>query len=379
MVREGTLRTTLQPLARLRRLLRPSGGGIHTVSTGKKDQLRLQRRIYGAERDEDIVPAWHRTLDRVAEARVVILGIPSDVGAGFARGANFGPQSIPARAPAARLVGVRRPAHPRRRGRVRRAPAPSRRDARRPTSSRARGVRLTAPTRTRNPWPVSPLSIAQAALETLREVAPAAAPLVLGGDHSVGWPAAVAAAKGRAHEMGILHFDAHTDLLEHRLGVRYCFATWAFHANELIGRNRRMAQVGIRVSGKTREHWESTYGVRQYWMSEVSARSVESIAEEIVGDMRAAGVRGVYVSNDIDGTDPLFGLATGTPEPGGLDPTTVTQLIRMVTSAFEVWGSDFVEVAPTLGGHSPREPMLTLATAANYVEVQARATLDRAG
>jgi hypothetical protein len=53
----------------------------------------------------------------------------------------------------------------------------------------------------------------------------------------------------------------------------------------------------------------------------------------------------------------------------------VTQLIRLVTSAFEVWGSDLVEVAPTLGGHSPREPMLTLATAAQYVEAQVRASL----
>jgi agmatinase len=85
------------------------------------------------------------------------------------------------------------------------------------------------------------------------------------------------------------------------------------------------------------------------------------------------------VSNDIDGTDPLFGLATGTPEPGGLNPVTVTQIIRGVTGAFEVWGSDLVEVAPTLGGHSPREPAATLATAAHYVESQVRASLERRG
>src|SRR5207247_559758 len=80
--------------------------------------------------------------------------------------------------------------------------------------------------------PVSPLSVCEEVLRLVRKLAPGCAPLVLGGDHSIGWPVAVALAEGRSHELGILHFDAHTDLLEHRLGVKYCFATWAWHANE---------------------------------------------------------------------------------------------------------------------------------------------------
>jgi agmatinase len=228
---------------------------------------------------------------------------------------------------------------------------------------------------TSHEWPVSPLSVTQAAIGCIRSLAPRAAPLVLGGDHSVGWPALAAVARGRERETGILHFDAHTDLLESRLGVRYCFATWAFHANELVGRGRRMAQVGIRTSRRTREHWEHECDLRQYWMAEVKGRPVDDIADEIVSTMRGAGVRGIYVSNDIDGTDPLFALATGTPEPGGLEPATVVTLIRRLAAAFPVWGSDLVEVAPPLAGHSPREPAHTLATAAHYIEVQAEATL----
>ena len=164
--------------------------------------------------------------------------------------------------------------------------------------------------------------------------------------------------------------------METRLGVRYCFATWAYHANELIGRRQRMAQVGIRTSRRMREHWERECDLRQYWMAEVRARPVKDIADEIVSTMRGAGVRGIYISNDIDGTDPLFALATGTPEPGGLDPDTVVTLIRRLAAAFPVWGSDLVEVAPAVAGHSPREPALTLATAAHYIEVQAEATLQ---
>ena len=53
---------------------------------------------------------------------------------------------------------------------------------------------------------------------------------------------------------------------------RICFATWAYHANELVGRGGRLVQVGVRASGARSEHWESTLGVRQFWADEVAAR-----------------------------------------------------------------------------------------------------------
>jgi agmatinase len=355
-------------------MLRPAAGGIFTVSTGAKEQLRAQQRIYGAQAESDIVPRWREVLERIADARVVILGVPSDAGAGFVRGANFAPQSLrrellrrdswlyhdPRVVDAGDVFVVPQLVH----------------DEMLSAEQIDRSRRaIYGDDAGAEEWPVSPLSIAQSALEAIRSIAPAAAPLVLGGDHSVGWPALAAVARGRERETGILHFDAHTDLLESRLGIRYCFATWAYHANQLVGRGRRLAQVGIRISRRTRAHWEREHEVRQFWMEEVRARPVEDIADEIVSTMKAAGVRGVYVSNDIDGTDPLFGLATGTPEPGGLEPATVVTLIRRLGEAFPVWGSDLVEVAPPIAGHSPREPALTLGTAADYIEVQARASL----
>jgi agmatinase len=357
---------------RLERLLRPACGGIYTVSTGTVEQRKIQRRIYGAESDEAVGTKWRAALDRLPGAKVAILGIPSDVGAGFLRGANMGPQAMRRHLLDAgsflygddRIVDI---------GDVLVVPqllhdemlAPEQRDA---TRRALYGADATDE-------PVAPLSVAEEVLRLVRELAPACAPLVLGGDHSVGWPVLAAVARGREHEVGILHFDAHTDLMEHRLGVRYCFATWAFHANERIGRGKRLQQVGLRISKRTRADWERELDVRQYWMAEMRERSADDVAAEIVASFQAAGVRGVYVSNDIDGTDPLFALATGTPEPGGLDPETVIRLIQRVGAAFPIWGSDLVEVAPPLAGHSPREPHVTLRTAAHYLEAQARATL----
>ena len=358
---------------RLLRLLRPACGGIYTVSTGSSEQRRIQRRIYGAERDAEIVPLWHAALDRLCRTAKVAMHwgkVRPDVrrGVSCARAA-WEPQAMRRELCTAgswlystpEVVDI---------GDVLVVPQLLSDDMLAPEQL-ARTRRAVYGDADLD-LPVSPLSVVEEVLRLVRRIAPGVAPLVLGGDHSVGWPSLAAVADGRERQVGILHFDAHTDLMSERLGVRYCFATWAYHANDRIGRGGRLVQVGLRVSRRSRAEWEQELDLRQYWMDEVRERTVEDVAEEIVARFRERGARGVYISNDIDGTDPLFGLATGTPEPKGLEPAAVVALIRAVGSAFPIWGSDLVEVAPPLAGHSPREPERTLRTAANYIEEQAR-------
>ena len=69
----------VDPLARLERMLRPAGAGIFTVSTGTKEQLKIQRAIYGAARDDEIRARWVATLARAKTAKLILLAVPSDV------------------------------------------------------------------------------------------------------------------------------------------------------------------------------------------------------------------------------------------------------------------------------------------------------------
>ena len=173
--------------------------------------------------------------------------------------------------------------------------------------------------------PVSPLSIAERALDLVFALNPRIAPIVLGGDHSTAWPVASALSRARKDRWGIVQPDAHTDLLEERLGIKYCFATWSCHANELLGRDGRLVQVGMRASRRDREHWESTLGVRQFWAEEC-LRDPEAALDAIIAHLKERRVESVYFSNDIDGTDSRYADATGTPEPGGLEPDFVVEL-----------------------------------------------------
>ncbi len=369
----------MDALAELALLLRPAAGGLYVVSTGLAEQLEVQRRIYGGATENQVAARWREALARAAGARVVLLGIPSDTGAGVLRGASTGPQAI-----RSRLVEEDRDffARAARRGVVDVGDvfvvpqllhddmlSADQKDATRaalyPGVDGAERARL----------PVSPLSVAERALRLLIAMSPGAAVLVLGGDHSCAWPALSAlAAAGR--RLGVVQVDAHTDLLEERLGVRYCFGTWAYHANELVGRGGRLVQVGVRASRHDRGYWEARHGVRQFWAHEVRANP-ERALDEIASAVAAAGVEAIYLSNDIDGTDEQAASSTGTPEPGGLDPEFVVALLRRLGREHPLAGGDVMEVAPPLG-RGDGEPDRTLALAARYVRETLAAILGSA-
>jgi len=346
----------MTPIEELALLLRPAGGGLYLVSTGRAEQEVMQRRLYG----EDPARGFERALARIADAKVVVLGIPSDVGAGFRRGANLGPQAIRT----ALLEEV-----PRERfdelgivdiGDVFVVPQLLRDEM---LSERQISATRAAlyPGRS-EPLPVSPLSIAERALDLVFALNPDVAPFVIGGDHSTAWPAVAALSRARRDRWGIVQPDAHTDLLEHRLGIDICFATWSWHANELFGRDGRLVQVGTRASRFDRGHWESTLGVRQFW-AEDCRRDPDGVIEAIVAHLAARNVTGVYFSNDIDGNDAAWADATGTPEPGGLEPEMVVALIRRLRSSIGVLGGDIMEVAPPLRD----DPAKTIRLAVRYV------------
>ncbi len=75
-------------------MLRPAAGGVFTVSSGRAEQEALQLRIYGARDAREVAERWRAALETVERARVAILGVPSDCGAGLVRGASFGPQAV---------------------------------------------------------------------------------------------------------------------------------------------------------------------------------------------------------------------------------------------------------------------------------------------
>jgi arginase family enzyme len=355
----------MNALDELATILRPAGGGIFLFSTGKQQQLALQQRLYGVKSEDEVQARFRERLAHIATARAVMLGIPSDVGAGFRRGANLGPQAI-------RLAMMER-------GEL--SPelldvgdvfvVPQLLHDEMLSKAQLDAARAAIYPGVAEQLPVSPLSIAERAWELILQLNPGVKVFALGGDHSTALPGVAALARGRA--IGVVQPDAHTDLLERRLGIKYCFATWSWHANEAIGRQKRLVQVGIRASGKPKEHWESTCDVRQFWAQEIRADPARAL-DEVVAHVKSTGVSGVYFSNDVDGTDEAWADATGTPEPLGLTPEWVLELIARLGREVGLVGGDVMEVAPTI---TPRADSVerTVGLAARYFEATVMAAL----
>jgi len=353
-------------------LLRPPGGGIYAVSAGKGSAEALQRAHYAASRGADpsstdgtaIDALWRREIAQIAQARVVVLGVPLDTGAGIRRGAMYGPRGVRAklledaayRALLASGVVVDI-------GDVFVNPHllhdEMLSDAQIARSRRA--MYASAPEALRGTLPVSALSQTEVVVDALLAQHPHVRVFMIGGDHSTAWPVAKVLARRHPGALGIVQPDAHTDLLPERLGVPYCFGTWSFHANDAIGRGGRMVQLGIRQTGRDRGHWESTTGVVQVWPGEIEEKGAARVIDDVVLHLRSVGVTHVYFSNDIDGTDEKEASATGTPAPDGLTSGFVLDVIGALAAHFTLVAADVVEVAPDLGTRDESDATCRLA------------------
>ena len=367
----------MTPAEELALLLRPAAGGLYLVSTGRAQQLAIQRALYGVDSDAQVDGAFRAAIERISSARGIILGVPSDVGAGFVRGSNLGPQAIrarlleefpdwPERLAKLGVIDI---------GDVFVVPQLLHDDMLGEAQKRAsrQAIYPGASPDVRDRLPVSPLSIAERALDLVFQMNPRIRPFVIGGDHSTAWPVAWALSRHRQDRWGIVQPDAHTDLLPERLGIKICFATWSYHANELLGRDGRLVQVGTRASRFDRGHWESSLGVRQFWADEC-LKDPQGSLDALMNHLKERHVTGVYFSNDIDGTDEAWADATGTPEPGGLEPDFVSELIRRLGQEIGIIAGDVMEVAPPLRP-KPDSERRTVGLAARYFNETIHAAL----
>ena len=376
----------------LQNLMRPPGGGIPTFSAGKGAALQLQSTLYGMIKPghtpadpiwstEKVEAAWRETFLQLPTAKVVLLGVPLDTGAGIRRGAAYGP----------RAVREELYALPKIQALLRDYSVVDLGDlyvnphllhdsmlSEEQITACQNEMYPHAAQELRSKLPVSALSQLKYLLQAILSEYPHIKIQVIGGDHSIAWPISEVMCSRYPNTLAIVQPDAHTDLLPSRLGVKYCFGTWSYHANQLLGGNGKLVQLGIRQSGRDRDFWEKTTGVKQYWADEIHSRSETSVIQEIITHLKDKGVKHIYFSNDIDGTDESEAPSTGTPAAGGLSSQFLLRVIQELGNAFEWVASDVVEVAPDLGLDG-KESERTCKLAARYLQACIQAHLRPRG
>ncbi|MET0146310.1 MAG: agmatinase [Ilumatobacteraceae bacterium] len=174
-------------------------------------------------------------------------------------------------------------------------------------------------------------------------------PIILGGDHSITWPAATAVADVHGHgNVGIVHFDAHADtadiidgnLASHGTPMRRLIESGAIPGSHFV-------QVGLRGYWPPQDTFEWMLEQRMTWhtMQEIWERGFKDVMGDAVGEALAKADK-LYISVDIDVLDPAFAPGTGTPEPGGIQSADLLRMVRQLCVDHDVVAVDVVEVAP---------------------------------
>jgi agmatinase len=173
-----------------------------------------------------------------------------------------------------------------------------------------------------------------------------AIPVVLGGDHSITFPAVRAFHEHYKGKIGVIHFDTHADTADSDFGMRYGHGTPMRRILEL-GRveGRNFTQIGLRGFWPLAEFdWMRKQGMKWFLMKDVEDLGIENCAKEVV-ERAWDGTEAVYLTFDVDSLDPGYTPGTGTPEPGGLTSREVFRAIRIIAKA-GLNGMDVVEVSP---------------------------------
>lgn len=155
-------------------------------------------------------------------------------------------------------------------------------------------------------------------------------PLILGGDHSITYPA-LRAVRRRYRRLAVLHLDAHPDLYDEFEGDRYSHACpFARVLEERLA--DRLVQVGIRAMNGHQRDQAQRFGVETLEMR--SWRDGTRLDFDTP----------VYLSFDLDVLEPGLVPGISHPEPGGM---LVRQAIAILQSLeAPLIGADLVEFNP---------------------------------
>jgi agmatinase len=192
-------------------------------------------------------------------------------------------------------------------------------------------------------------------------------PILMGGDHSLGYPNVRGIAPHIDGNVGIIHIDRHIDMQEMDMDERMHTTPWFWTSNGYdeggVGgthhNHSHMHDVGLAncpPKNLVQMGIGGWYGsrpgsqvARERGTSVMTMTDIEELgiakAAEMALELAWKDAKAVYLSFDIDAIDPGFAPGTGSPEPGGFNPREALELVRLIARE-GLCGMEVVEVSP---------------------------------
>ena len=173
-----------------------------------------------------------------------------------------------------------------------------------------------------------------------------ALPIIVGGDHSIGFPCVRGIAECTSKRIGIIHFDRHLDTQAKDMDERMHNTPWYWATNLPNVSAKNLVQLGIggwqvpRAGVEVARDRETNV----LTIADIEKLGMEKTAE-IALDLAWKDTDTVYISFDVDSVDCGFVPGTGWPEPGGFLPREVLKILGLV-AAEGICELEVVEVSP---------------------------------
>jgi agmatinase len=192
-------------------------------------------------------------------------------------------------------------------------------------------------------------------------------PIIVGGDHSLGYPNVRGVAPHIDGNVGIIHFDRHLDTQDIDMDERMHTTPWYWTTNDHesvdhskthqhhshmhdVGLSncppKNLVQIGI---GGWYGNRPGSEVARDRGTSVITMKDFEELGTEgtanLALELAWKDADAVYLSFDIDSIDPGFAPGTGTPEPGGFTPREALEMVRIVAQE-GLCAMEVVEVSP---------------------------------
>jgi len=185
--------------------------------------------------------------------------------------------------------------------------------------------------------------------------------VLIGGEHTI----TLGAARAMGKNVAILDFDAHLDTRNEYMNQTLSHTTFMRRINEQI-KPTEIVEIGTRAVCKEELSYAKKAGISFFTSQQIRKDGAEQTAKKIKKLLDDA--KKIYLTVDLDVLDPAFAPAVQNPEPDGLCPHHLYDLVTKVcdkrTLAFDV-----VEAAPPYdNGVTAIQAAKTIFEALCYIE-----------
>ncbi|MFY0546198.1 formimidoylglutamase [Brevibacillus sp. H7] len=190
-------------------------------------------------------------------------------------------------------------------------------------------------------------NIEQAYEEVFRRF-PTVVPCLVGGDHSITYPALAGLNRVLGKRIGVIQFDAHLDVRDTRYGGRSNGTPIRSLVEEEVVRGEDIVTIGLRSFANSREYrqYAEHQGISLYTARQVHKEGIQEILRQAI-DRLSPKVDAVYVTVDIDVLDQSDVPGVPAIGPGGLSPYDLFEAVQKLGQWNKTVAMDMVCVDPS--------------------------------